>query len=702
MEDWGARTGVKSHRFEEESGVPVKETSRLYKLISEHAPLGLCLLDRDGKIRYVNEAAIHMLGWSRDEMTGKCYRELLFRSEEDGGREAEQGSAIIASVLERGLSYSGVKIPLRSRKGSCYPAESYLTPVFEEGGVTGAVLAFHDASRYKMMEDERDRLLAILEDTPDFVATADANGRVLYMNKAARRFHGLPLDGEVAGIHIHDSHPEWAAHRVLEEGLPGAARDGVWRGETAFRTHDGREIPVIQIILAHKNALGRVEFFSTIARDISEQKRLEAELHYYATRDALTGLANRRLFQEVFRRELSRGRSRGASGALFLIDLDHLKAINDSFGHRAGDAVLIEVARRLGSQLRQGDLLARIGGDEFAAILVDAGGEEAWAVACRIRDAMSDCVVDWGDRRIAVTVSVGIALFPVHGETEEELMARADMALYRAKEAGRDAVFIYDSESDAQVRRLASRLETETSLREALEQERFVFYWQPILDLRENAVTKYELLLRLKTERGILLPGAFLPAAEQSGLIRAIDRRVVLEAVELAAKLRARGERAGLSVNVSGKTVGDPDFAELVERAVREKGVGPGSLTFEITERVAIIEFEPVKGFFHRLRGLGIRFALDDFGAGFSSFESLKELPFDFLKIDGSFIREITRNQIDQRLVRGIVEMAHATGKLVIAEYVADAETLNLVREMGIDYAQGNHIGKPVAVPEFD
>lgn len=699
---WGARTGVKSRPSDGEFSIPAAEMSRLYESLLEAAPLGLCLLDREGKLRYVNAAASHMLGWSPGEMVGRPLRAFLYQSEEDGGRSAEEGSAIIASVLERGLSYSGVKIALKSRKGSSYPAESYLAPVCDEGRVTGAVFAFHDASRYKLMEDERDRLLAILEDTPDFVAISDMTGRVLYMNKTARRFHGLPPEGDISGIHIKDSHPDWAARRILEEGIPQAARDGVWRGETAFRTRDGQEIPVTQIILAHKDALGRVEYFSTIARDISEQKRLEAQLHYYATRDALTGLVNRRLFKEVLRRELARSRSRCTSGALLLIDLDHLKAINDSFGHRAGDEVLLELARRLRSQLREGDLPARIGGDEFAVILADAGDREAWAVACRIRDAMSDCVVNWGERRIAVTVSVGIALFPSHGETEEELMARADMALYRAKEAGRDAVFMYDSESDAQVRRLASRLETETSLRAALEQEKLIFFWQPILDLKENAVAKYELLLRMKTDRGILLPGAFLPAAEQSGLIRAIDRRVVLGAVELAAKLGARGESVGLSVNISGKTVGDFDFAELLERAVKEKGVGPGALTLEITERVAITELEPAKGFLDRLRGLGIRFALDDFGAGFSSFESLKELPFDFLKIDGSFIKEITRSEVDQRLVKGIVELAHATGRLVIAEYVGDAETLSLVREMGIDYAQGNYIGKPIPVPEFD
>ncbi len=377
------------------------------------------------------------------------------------------------------------------------------------------------------------------------------------------------------------------------------------------------------------------------------------------------------------------------------MDLDHFKYLNDTASHQAGDLYLASLACSLKKCLRAGDVLARVGGDEFAALLPGAGTREAQSIARRILERVRQAHITVAGEAVHLTASIGIALFPRHGRRPGELLSRADVAMYQAKEQGGNQVCLYEPAGDPHTRML-SQLSWVTRIREALAQERFVLYLQPILDLRQDRVTRYEVLVRMRgTDGSLVPPGTFLAAAEQFGLIREIDRWVVRRAIRLIAEQREEGRDLCLEVNLSGKAVSDQELLQIVRKELSTTGVDPSLLIFEITETAAVASIEAAKTFISVLRSLGCRFGLDDFGVGFSSFNYLKRLPVDYLKIDGSFVRNLSHDEGDRHLVRAIVQVAQGLGKETVAEFVEDEETLRLLKELGVDYAQGCLIGLP-------
>ncbi|HVC31063.1 MAG TPA: EAL domain-containing protein, partial [Steroidobacteraceae bacterium] len=557
-------------------------------------------------------------------------------------------------------------------------------------------LAFDEQER---MEQARDQLAAIIDATPDYVSVAGRDGQIRYLNRAGRRLLGFAPDDDLSKTRLLDHFPLWARTLLTDAGMPGAERAGVWSGETALLAHDGEELPVSQVLLAHSAPSGGVEFFSSVARDISERKHFEAQLLHLVGHDPLTNLFNRRRFQEELERELAQTERMGTQGALLFLDLDGFKGINDSFGHRVGDELLMSLAGRLRTQLPETGIPARLGGDEFAVLLPQTGLPQARAVAERVLETIRRHTLLIEGDSVEVTASLGIAVFPDHGESVEELLVHADFAMYQAKER-RDAYSIYTAERDARAA-FTSFLTWEHRLRDALERDRFVLHAQPIRDLRRGDV-QYELLLRLTSEHGgLVLPDAFMGVAERSGLIRAIDRWVVRQAIRLIAAHQRSGRRLCLEVNLSGKAFADAELLPLIEGELSSSGIDPALLVLEITETAAIADINEARRFIGTLKRLGCRFALDDFGVGFSSFYYLKHLPVDYLKIDGSFIRNLPRDPVDQHLVKAIVEVAHGLKKQTIAEFVSDEETVRLLRQYGVDYAQGFHIGHPRPLDEI-
>jgi diguanylate cyclase (GGDEF)-like protein/PAS domain S-box-containing protein len=440
-------------------------------------------------------------------------------------------------------------------------------------------------------------------------------------------------------------------------------------------------------------------YLVTQVQDISERKELARRLEYLVDHDFLTGLFNRRHFEEDLAKETERVARYGAPGAVLVIDLDNFKDINDTFGHKAGDDVLKGVAGLLRQRLRHTDTVARIGGDEFAVLLPQVDAAHVETVADELVKALSRQMAVLADQTIRVTASVGAALFD--GLTDVEVLAYADIAMYEAKESGRNTFAMYRPVAGGKGRASTRLIEAER-IRLALEEDRLILYCQPILDLRTNEFCQYELLLRLPDlERGELLPpSAFLYGAERFGLIQAIDGWVVRQAIALIAEHARMGLKLVLNVNLSGKSIGDRKLAALIEEALAEAGIDPARLTFELTETAAIANIEDAKAFATRLRGRGCQLALDDFGAGFGSFYYLKSFPFDYLKIDGDFIRSLATSPMDQLVVEAIVSIARGMGKKTVAEFVADEETLHLLRKIGVDCAQGYHIGMPRPVPE--
>jgi diguanylate cyclase (GGDEF)-like protein/PAS domain S-box-containing protein len=560
------------------------------------------------------------------------------------------------------------------------------------------VLAFvRDASWAKKTASSRARFDTILDATLDPVVTVTVEGEIRYINPAGRALLGIK-EPRRFGLRLTDFLPEWAQQQIFQTAIPAAIEEGEWQGESALLTTDEVEVPIAVTAVSHKSDDGEVELLSFIARDQSERKRFDDHLSFLADHDPLTSLYTRKRFVEELGREIARSHRSGATGAVVLVDLDDFKYVNDTQGHRNGDRLLTSLAHVLRQTVRANDLLARLDGDEFAVLVTETQPSRVDFVVERLLKAVRNHFVHVGEQPIGVTASAGIAFFPEQGASAEEVLARADQALDRAKRQGRDQFAVFKPDEKWQAR-VDSRLSGEKLIREALARGRFVLHAQPILDLKTNEVVQYELLIRMLDDQNQLVPPAsFLYTAERFGLIRSIDRWVVRQAIRLITGQRALGNHVRLSVNLSGKSVGDLELTTLIEKELAEGGVEPGQLTFEITETTAITDAERSKIFAIALKQIGCRLALDDFGVGSNSMNQLKHLPVDYLKIDGSFIRDLPSNKVDQHLVRAMVEVARALKKRTVAEFVSSAEILKVVRESGVDFAQGFFVGKPDAV----
>jgi diguanylate cyclase (GGDEF)-like protein len=433
----------------------------------------------------------------------------------------------------------------------------------------------------------------------------------------------------------------------------------------------------------------------TLAKDIERalQARLEAEqdLVWLADHDPLTNLYNRRRFQEVCDRILTLSVRYRRSGALLFLDLDQFKFVNDLNGHQAGDALLLLVASSLKDSVRQSDVLARLGGDEFALVLPEADAEQAVFTANKLLHDLKQVEFSAGGRRHRIACSIGIAMFPGHGDNLNDLLANADMAMYQAKEAGGERWHMYAPDEQAK-ELLATRARWREQINQALLEDAFELHYQPIHDIRAGHVTRYETLVRMRDTRGeLVFPDNFIPVAEQSGQIHQIDRWVIAKAIEQI----GRSQDLVLSVNLSGRVLDDPSLLAWFHDELRNSGIDPARLVVEITETAAVANVQDAIAFMREIKALGCRFALDDFGSGFSSFTYLKQLPVDIVKIDGVFIQNLATSGDDQLFVKALTDVAKGLGKTTVAEFVENAETLALLRAFGVDYAQGYFIGRP-------
>lgn len=435
--------------------------------------------------------------------------------------------------------------------------------------------------------------------------------------------------------------------------------------------------------------------FRGTARDITKIKQDESLLMTLANQDPLTGLYNRRRFMADLAHELRRAERTGRTGALMLIDLDHIKLINDTAGHAAGDEVIVQVAGVLRRLSRGEDLAARLSGDEFALAFSGMGPEQAMDKAHEILERIASLKPMFGGRVLGISASVGVVLFPEHGSEPVELLAKADMAMYAAKDAGRNRAHLF-SEADHARELMDSQLTWKDRIQQALEQDLLELVYQPIAPAAGGTPTRYEVLVRMRGRDGKTYgPGSFIPTAEQFGLIRQVDRVIVAKAMARLAELQRSGVEVTFSVNLSGLSVGDAGMLEFIRNEIAASGVDQRHLIFELTETAACENLSGAMEFIRGVRQLGCRVSLDDFGVGFSSFSYLRNLRVDGIKIDGSFIREIHRNREDQLFVRAIVDVATGLQIQTTAEYVENAEILAVVRGLGVDYVQGYYVGRP-------
>lgn len=433
----------------------------------------------------------------------------------------------------------------------------------------------------------------------------------------------------------------------------------------------------------------------SVGLDITERKVAEEQLEWIADHDPLTGLHNRRRFQKDLGHILSIARQYEQSGALLYFDVDHFKYLNDSQGHQAGDRMLQMISEKLKTTLKRPDILARLGGDEFAVVLTKADEKIAVKVAQRIIDNVRSINSNVLGGAHKISVSIGIVLFPNDGFNIPDLMSNVDLAMYQAKEKKRGSYHLYSS-NDQFRERVNQLMVRKERIETAITEDRFVLYFQPIMNIATGEIQRYETLIRMMEEDGtIQLPGTFIPEAEQLGLIDEIDQLVMGKAIQALGDFLSEGYDLSLSVNLSGKAMDNPDILVLIQEQLRQYNVDPSRLIIEVTETAAVSDIVGAERLMREIKDLGCRFALDDFGVGFSSFFYLKQLPVDYVKLDGMFIRQLPYSDEDQIFVKALNEMAHGLGKQTVAEFVENDKILEMLKNYGVDYAQGYYIGKP-------
>ncbi|MGY4827682.1 EAL domain-containing protein [Sphaerotilaceae bacterium SBD11-9] len=548
---------------------------------------------------------------------------------------------------------------------------------------------------------EKELLEVTLRSIVDGVAATNHLGRVTYLNPAAEEMTGWtmaeavgkPIADVACLVHAHTR--ERLSHGLAELASPGAqprsARDSVLLHRNGvLRSIEDSAAP----ILGRKGAaVGAVLIF----HDVSPAKKLAAEMSYQATHDLLTGLANRAAFEMRLDTALATDDPK-ASGVVMFLDLDQFKVVNDTCGHAAGDQLLKQVTDLLAQEIRKQDTLARLGGDEFGVLLESCPLEPALRVAEAMRQRVSELQFVWEGRSFQLSVSIGLVPFTAHQYSRSDLLRVADSSCYVAKEGGRNRVHVHD-ETDTAVAHRNGELDWFSRLQKALTDDRFVLYAQRIASIQENGggYESVEVLIRLQDDEGkIVAPMAFIPAAERYGLMPQIDRWVISKALAMHAgfarhyKLPAR-----FSINLSGASMADASLVDFVRQELRRHRVSPELVCFEITETAAVGNFDVAVQLMHGLRELGCRFALDDFGAGMSSFTYLKRLPVDYVKIDGAFVKDMSKDAVDFAMVEAIHNIAHRMGLRTVAEFVQNDTTIEMLRGLGVDYVQGYGVEKP-------
>ncbi len=555
---------------------------------------------------------------------------------------------------------------------------------------------------------ERERALITLHSIGDGVITTDAEGRVDYMNPVAENVTGWTY-GEAQGYPLTEVLP--LINEATRQPMKSPADISLSSGRVVNLTEqcvlinrNGQEFHIedsaAPIFDRDNSIIGAVLVF----HDITRERRMAHQMTWQATHDSLTGLANRNEFADRLAGLLAgmAGNSHNEHALLYL-DLDQFKVVNDTCGHAAGDELLKQLSRLLRAGVPANAALARLGGDEFGVLLESVNIDQAREVANKLLQLISEFTFQWEEQRFDVGVSIGMV--PIQRETQNAsfVLSAADVACYVAKDAGRNRVHVYE-ESDINLGERHSEMHWVSRIKLALEENRFILYRQAITPLQADETTAHhELLVRMRGEDGsIVPPGAFIPAAERYNLMNAVDRWVIDAAFRHLGEAQRKGDNGIYSLNLSGNSLNDDELPEYIQQKIGEYQVETGQLCFEITETAAVFNLEKASHMIRSLKKLGCRFSLDDFGSGLSSFGYLKNLPVDFLKIDGSFVKDMNTDPMNRAIVEAINQVGHTLSIRTIAEFVENQEIADMLRDIGVDFAQGYHFSKPEPVDQFD
>ncbi|MBW8370020.1 MAG: EAL domain-containing protein [Thiobacillus sp.] len=676
-------------------------------------------LSPEGKLLWVNPSVERMVGYT----VGECMGQMNFPADIIHPDDRTAADFQLRQAL-RGTSGQGYALRVCCKDGGHFWAAVNWQPIHDYSGIYQGIRAsIHSIDDLKATEadlreainelrtaeslqskyleeteQERARLVSLLSAMNLGILFVAADGRVNYHNPAFSRMWMIEEGAALIGLPVNE---------VLAQSASTLARPDHFSRHllSVLETHelsdsyeiqmtDGRVITELDYPVRDRE--GRFIGHLWIYEDVTRERQTADQLVYLAERDALTGLYNRHRFQQELARTMLETDRHQMQCAVMFFDLDEFKTINDSYGHRAGDALLIRVAGEIGALVRRNEVLARLGGDEFAILLPAVQNNEAEALAERVVRAIAQIPFRFEGQNLRLTTSLGIAYYPGHAADADDLVARADIAMYQAKDAGKNTWRVYRADIDADSD-MRSRLSWSERISNALDKNLFQLHFQGVYRAEDGALSHLEALIRMTDERNpaqLIMPVHFIQLAEKNGRILDIDRWVIREVLRMLAE---NPDIPSIAVNLSGRSLSEPSLPQHIGDELRQAGVNPSRLIVEITETAAVSDLHDAQRLIEALRHLGCGVCLDDFGVGFASFAYLKHLHVDTIKIDGIFIRDLPNDPDNQVFVQAMVSVALGLGKSVVAEYVEDGPTLALLRQFGVDLVQGYHLDRPVA-----
>ena len=671
------------------------------KAVLDYAVEAIVTVDEQGVIENFNPAAEKLFGFSAVEAIGQGISLIMPLAARKTHDEYLQRHAI--TPLSRMLGREFQEHALH-KNGTEFPVSLHVSEMWVDGRRLFTGMMTDISERLAMLEQlnaREQRLHTVLNNTAEGIITFDEWGSIEGFNQSAEKLFGWAED-EVLGCSIAElisPQTRENRNRYIEHFMRSEIQRLIGHeGEVSGVHKDGSNFPMAIKITGMR--LENRQKYIALVSNISERKAMMEDLRRLAEHDGLTGLYNRAYFHGELERVVERvRRNETTSCALLYIDLDHFKYVNDTLGHAAGDKVLLEVAGILNRRVRKSDLIARLGGDEFTLLMYDIQPEQMRKVADSFRRQLTEHAFFFEGHPITIGCSIGAAMIEPTVQSSAEIMSHADLACHIAKRSGRNQVHLFAPADAKDVATMSLDMGWSRRIREAIEQNRFVLACQPIVSTNDRAVTTYEVLIRMLDENGgLIMPGGFLPTAERFGLSLDIDRWVIVNAIETLAEQRRTQMDLCYTINLSAQTLNTPMICDLVQECLQATGLDPSALVFEITETAAISDLSAASALLARLRALGCRTALDDFGSGMSSFAYLQELPVDIVKIDGRFVKHIASSAVDKAMVRAMNDIAHALGKQTIAEFVESEEAFQILVDLGVDFGQGYHLGRPDVV----
>lgn len=681
------------------------DDSERYRELFHHAGMAVLLVDaEDGRILDASQAAGRLFRLTAAQLCDSSLQTLLNMQESRFRHHMEQireghSQRFSAHFMSAGSTLSELEVH----------ASGVDTSDFRLVHVAISDVTERMRSLRALRENE-EKLRAILDASSDGVLMTNKEGLIQVFSPAAEMMFGF-LREEIVNRPLGTLMPncfdnsETSPKNWFPANATAAA--GAVR-ETAGMRKNGEEIP-IRVSLSQVSLSGEQHYVALI-QDLTEQRRNEAQLNYLEHRDILTGLLNRQAFERRLDALLSFSEQGGTEYVLCYIDMDQFKIVNDTCGHTAGDELLKQLAILIKSHLgRESDAIARMGGDEFGALLADCTVERGEDICNALMQTIRNFLFTWQDQSFDVAVSIGIASFRPHVEDASQVLSQADVACHMAKRMGRDRVHVYH-QGDVDLIRHHDDMRLVSTINQALNEERFHLYAQPIVPVSDgkHKRTHYEVLVRMVDAQGIeKIPDNFIPAAERYILMPAIDRWVINRLFSLQAENLREWARVGngsgylFGINLSGTSLTDDGFLNYLKRQFTDFDIPYHSICFEITETAAVANLERAKHLIEELKDLGCSFALDDFGTGLSSYSYLKLLPVDYLKIDGSFVRNMTEDPVDYAMVDSINQIGHILGLQTIAEWAENLSTFNQLRALNVDFAQGYGVGDMISVEDF-